>query len=337
MLEFDHLFADRRRSNSLRDFRSRLLDALDNRRTFPCLLFGNCQVLLEAYWAALKHKDGHDNLAVLLSDCQNACSLDSDFLTVLASPSFMSHTRTERGLRLPSSPSETFQQLKEGHILPPDSKDTPENLRNISNQQGFLIYKLRLFFDVGSDPSTSGGLSVANRLRLLLDMESEWPQSRVLWSNLFFHSPQRMVTLLAYLLTDEDHCKVMQCTFVRKWTGRSISELSLCRGQRGQRDMAVDGYKTSEPTVEEWQQTVDELKQVDQTIEELREELRQFEVRRNLIAGREALLRQRLAAMGQVLTPTGAASTRGTLKAYEAYQVTKSDARVTRGRHLDAI
>lgn len=111
--------------------------------------------------------------------------------------------------------------------------------------------------------------------------------------------------------SQEDQRKVMQCTFLRKWTGLSISELSLCRGQRGQRDMAADGYKTSEPTVEEWQQTVDELKQVDQTIEELREELRQFEVRRNLIAGREALLRQRLAAMGQVLTPTGAASTRG--------------------------
>eukprot|EP00434_Breviolum_minutum_P037597 symbB.v1.2.033342.t1/scaffold4128.1/size44272/2 len=67
----------------------------------------------------------------------------------------------------------------------------------------------------------------------------------------------------------------------------------------------ADGYKTSEPSLEEWQQTVAELKQVDHTIEELREELRQFEVRRNLIAGREALLRQRLAAAGQVLTPTG--------------------------------
>ena len=40
--------------------------------------------------------------------------------------------------------------------------------------------------------------------------------------------------------SQEDQRKVMQCTFLRKWTGLSISELSLCRGQRGQRDMAAD-------------------------------------------------------------------------------------------------
>ncbi|CAK9003601.1 Serine/threonine-protein kinase Nek10 [Durusdinium trenchii] len=74
-----------------------------------------------------------------------------------------------------------------------------------------------------------------------------------------------------------------------------------------------EGYKTIEepPSVDEWQQAVDELKQVDQTIEELREELKQFELRRTLIASREALLRQRLAAAGKVVTPVEAASTRG--------------------------
>mmetsp|Transcript_6381 Transcript_6381/g.11667 ORF Transcript_6381/g.11667 Transcript_6381/m.11667 type:complete len:157 (-) Transcript_6381:52-522(-) len=62
-----------------------------------------------------------------------------------------------------------------------------------------------------------------------------------------------------------------------------------------------------EPSLEEWQRAVADLKQVDQTIEELREELRQFEIRRGKIAGREALLRQRLAAAGQdVATPAGA-------------------------------
>ncbi|CAE7222656.1 NEK10 [Symbiodinium sp. CCMP2456] len=58
-----------------------------------------------------------------------------------------------------------------------------------------------------------------------------------------------------------------------------------------------------EASVEDWRGAVAELKQVDQTIEELRQELRQFEIRRGIIANREALLRQRLAAAGQVVTP----------------------------------
>eukprot|EP00438_Fugacium_kawagutii_P006849 Skav210203 [mRNA] locus=scaffold3141:34356:52856:+ [translate_table: standard] len=92
-----------------------------------------------------------------------------------------------------------------------------------------------------------------------------------------------------------------------------FGSLSFPPCERGEEGVVawMDGYKASEPSVEEWQQTVDELKQVNQTIEELKEELQQFEARRNLIANREALLRQRLAARGQVLTPTGAASTRG--------------------------
>ncbi|CAK9012641.1 unnamed protein product [Durusdinium trenchii] len=68
-----------------------------------------------------------------------------------------------------------------------------------------------------------------------------------------------------------------------------------------------EGYKTIEepPSVDEWQQAVDELKQAS---ERSWVELKQFELRRTLIASREALLRQRLAAAGKA---GGAASTRG--------------------------
>eukprot|EP00931_Biecheleriopsis_adriatica_P071213 TRINITY_DN45059_c0_g1_i1.p1 TRINITY_DN45059_c0_g1~~TRINITY_DN45059_c0_g1_i1.p1 ORF type:complete len:155 (-),score=32.10 TRINITY_DN45059_c0_g1_i1:45-509(-) len=64
----------------------------------------------------------------------------------------------------------------------------------------------------------------------------------------------------------------------------------------------------SPASMSEWNQAVSELEQVDRTIAELREELQQFEVRRNVIAAREKLLRSRLAAAGQVVTPPSASN-----------------------------
>eukprot|EP00930_Biecheleria_cincta_P098056 TRINITY_DN89744_c0_g1_i1.p2 TRINITY_DN89744_c0_g1~~TRINITY_DN89744_c0_g1_i1.p2 ORF type:complete len:157 (+),score=39.33 TRINITY_DN89744_c0_g1_i1:58-528(+) len=71
--------------------------------------------------------------------------------------------------------------------------------------------------------------------------------------------------------------------------------------------MAGAGQDEGSPaSMAEWQQAVEELKQVDQTMEELREELAQFEQRRQVLSSREALLRKRLTAAGQVLPAPGA-------------------------------
>mmetsp|Transcript_94177 Transcript_94177/g.177153 ORF Transcript_94177/g.177153 Transcript_94177/m.177153 type:complete len:173 (-) Transcript_94177:221-739(-) len=63
----------------------------------------------------------------------------------------------------------------------------------------------------------------------------------------------------------------------------------------------VSGTESSESTSvnAEWRKSVEELQRIDGVIEELREEIQQFEHRREVIAHREATLRQRLTDLGR--------------------------------------